>query len=340
MADHKQATEVSIATTTDQSEFSSWVLKWWKFGVVGLLVASGALFTSYYQANAAKEKSYASWEVLGAAIPANNPLGFAAADPDELAAVAEAESASISGPWARYLEANARDLGGDKSGAAQSLARLQDDYPDHLLNDLRFSFPDNPTPQTVAERMAAAVEGEAAWKSAHPSLFNNPDPPAAAPTVRMTTNEGPILIALYPEAAPKHVENFLKLCNEGFYNDTKFHRVITGFMIQGGDPNTKEADVDQWGQGGPGYKVDAEDNDLRHFRGYLSAAKMGGDAQSSGSQFFITTGSPHHLDGVHVVFGKVLEGMDTVGIIESGAIALGTQDRPDSPATIVSTETL
>ena len=93
-------------------------------------------------------------------------------------------------------------------------------------------------------------------------------------------------------------------------------------MIQGGDPNTKDVDVDLWGQGGPGYKVDQEKNDLRHFRGYLSAAKMGADTQSSGSQFFITTGTPHHLDGLHVVFGKVLEGMDTVGIIESGPIAV------------------
>ena len=339
MADDKQATEVTIAATADQSEFSSWVMRWWKLGAAGLMVGSVALFASYYQESQAKKESYATWEVLGAAIPVNNPLGFAAADADQLAAVAESEADAIAGPWARYLEANARDLGGDKDGAAQSLGKLQDDYPSHLLNDLRFTFSDSPTPLTVAERMTAAVQGEAAWEEAHPALFANPAPPEGSPTVRMVTTEGPIEITLYPEAAPKHVENFLKLCGEGFYNDTKFHRVISGFMIQGGDPNTKEPNVDLWGQGGPGYKVDREENELKHFRGYLSAAKMGGEVQSSGSQFFITTGAPHHLDGVHVVFGKVVGGMETVGIIESGVIALGTQDRPDSPATIISTET-
>ena len=339
MADHKQATEISIAATTDQSEFSSWVFKWWKLGAIGLLVGSGALLASYYQANAIQEENYATWEVLSGAIPVNSPLGFAAADPEELSAVAESESTAIAGPWARYLEANARDLGGDKAGAVETLSKLQDNYPDHILNDLRFPFPDSPKPLTVAERMSASVAGQAAWESAHPALFNNADPAPDAPTVRMVTTEGPITIALYPEAAPQHVQNFLKLCGEGFYDGTKFHRVISGFMIQGGDPNTKEPNVDLWGLGGPGYKVDAEENDLRHFKGYLSAAKMGGEAQSSGSQFFITTGNPHHLDGVHVVFGKVLDGMETVGIIESGVIALGTQDRPDSPATILSTET-
>jgi len=340
MADHKQATEVTIASTASESGFSAWVMKWWKVAAAGLVVGSLALVASYYQESSRTAESYASWDALNASIPTSNPLGFVAADPDELAAVADAESGGLAGPWARYLEAHARDIGGDKEGATKTLGQLQDDHPTHILNDLRFPFPDNPTPLTVAERMSASVQSEAAWEAGHSFLFSNPEPSGDSPRVKMVTTEGPITIALYPEAAPKHVENFVKLCGEGFYNDTKFHRVISGFMIQGGDPNSKEPNVDLWGQGGPGYKVDSEENDLRHFSGYLSAAKTSGDTQSSGSQFFITTGNPHHLDGVHVIYGKVVEGMDAVGIIESGVIAAGTSDRPESPATILSTEVL
>ena len=340
MVDHKQATEVTIASTADESGFSAWVMKWWKVGVAGLLVGSTALIGSYYQENVERAESYATWEVLGAAIPVANPMGFMAADPEELAAVAESEAGALAGPWARYLEAHARDIGGDKEAASKAIGQLQDDHPGHMLNELRFNFAGNPTPLTIAERMAGSIQSESAWEAAHPALFSNPEPAADGPKVKMVTTEGPITIALYPEAAPKHVENFVKLCGEGFYNDTKFHRVISGFMIQGGDPNSKEADVSTWGQGGPDYKIDAEENDLKHFSGYLSAAKTAGDTQSSGSQFFITTGAPHHLDGVHVIYGKVIEGMDAVGIIEAGVIAAGTSDRPETPATILSTEVL
>jgi cyclophilin family peptidyl-prolyl cis-trans isomerase len=144
---------------------------------------------------------------------------------------------------------------------------------------------------------------------------------------------------LYAELAPKHVENFVKLCREGFYNGTKFHRVMRGFMIQGGDPNSREGAPETWGAGGPDYKVAHEESGLAHFAGYLSAAKKTGEKESSGSQFFITTGDAHHLDGQHVVFGKVLDGLDVVGTIESSAVVEGT-DRPVNPVSIQTVEIL
>ena len=339
MPDHRDAVEVTIAATNDQSEFTLWVLKWWKAGVAALLVVSVVLIANQVVSDAEYARDIEAWERLGQAVSVENPALFIEADSDVIASMADAETDNISGPWARYLEATVRAQSGDDQGALAALGKLGRDHPHHILNSLRVSFGGEPTPQTVVERLSQSLEDQAAWESAHPFLFDNPAPSAGAPSVRIVTTEGLIVVGLYPDLAPKHVENFLKLCAESYYNDTKFHRVIAGFMIQGGDPNSKEADVDLWGEGGPGHKVDHEDNDLRHFTGYLSAAKRSGEKESSGSQFFITTGDQHHLDGLHVVFGKVLSGMDTVGIIESSVIVPGTR-RPETPALITSTEVL
>lgn len=339
MVDHKQATEVIIAATDDRSEFSAWVIKWWKVGAAILLAGSVAIVLNYQQEERRGAQSVATWEVLGGAVPVDRPDLFTEANADVLAAVASGEAENLAGPWARYLEASVRDQTGDTEGALAALAELESDHPNHLLNTLRVDFPGEAAPMAVVERLSTTIEDRAAWEAAHPTLFDNPEPAPGSPSVRITTTEGPILVTLYSDLAPKHVENFLKLCREGFYTDTKFHRVIADFMVQGGDPNSKEADVDLWGLGGPGYKVDREENNLRHFTGYLAAAKMGGEVESSGSQFYITTGTPHHLDGQHVVFGKVIEGMETVRIIESAAILPGTS-RPETPASISSTEVL
>ncbi|MFD1018551.1 peptidylprolyl isomerase [Thalassobacillus hwangdonensis] len=120
-----------------------------------------------------------------------------------------------------------------------------------------------------------------------------------------------ILIDFYPEAAPKTVENFEKLANSGFYDGVTFHRVIPGFVAQGGDPTGT-------GAGGPGYtiKCETEGNPHKHVAGSLSMAHAGKD--TGGSQFFIVHEPQPHLDGVHTVFGQVTEGMDTVLDIKPG----------------------
>jgi len=339
MPEHKDATEVAYATTSDESEFTLWVLRWWKLGSLLLLGGAATLVLVNRQQHASHAEQVASWEKLGEAISVDSLTQTGNSDAATISAVAASQSANASGPWARYLEASVRDMDGDHEGAIVALGQLAEDHPEHLLNTLRIPFQGSTTPLTVVERLNQTLQGQAAWEAAHPSLFDNPAPLSGAPSVRIVTTEGPILVSLYPDLAPKHVENFLKLCGEGFYDDTRFHRVIAGFMVQGGDPNSKDVDVDLWGLGGPGYKVEREENGLRHFTGYLAAAKNSGEAESSGSQFYITTGSPHHLDGQHVVFGKVTEGMETVGIIESAVIVPGTS-RPETPTTVTSTEVL
>jgi len=123
------------------------------------------------------------------------------------------------------------------------------------------------------------------------------------------TNFGNIVIQLFPDLAPGHVDNFVKLAKDGFYDGTTFHRVIPGFMIQGGDPNSKDDDRSNDGQGGPGYTINAEFSDRPHKRGILSMARAQ-NPNSAGSQFFIVVADSNFLDGQYTVFGEVIEGME------------------------------
>ncbi len=123
------------------------------------------------------------------------------------------------------------------------------------------------------------------------------------------TKHGEIKIKFLPEVAPGHVNNFIKLAKEGFYDGTIFHRVIPGFMIQGGDPNTKGDNQATYGMGGPGYTIKAEFNEKSHKRGMLSMARSS-DPDSAGSQFFIVVKDSPFLDRQYTVFAEVVSGME------------------------------
>ena len=125
----------------------------------------------------------------------------------------------------------------------------------------------------------------------------------------LETNFGNIVFELSPNIAPETVRNFIKLAKSNFYDGTLFHRVIPGFMIQGGDPNTKTSNKSKWGQGGPGYTIKAEFNSRSHLRGIVSMARAT-DPNSAGSQFFIVTTDSTFLDKQYTVFAEVVKGMD------------------------------
>ena len=125
----------------------------------------------------------------------------------------------------------------------------------------------------------------------------------------VNTNLGNIQFELLSDIAPETVRNFIKLTKSGFYDGTLFHRVIPKFMIQGGDPNTKESDKSTWGTGGPGYNMKAEFNSRSHLRGIVSMARSS-DPDSAGSQFFIVTSDSTFLDKQYTVFGEVVDGME------------------------------
>ena len=162
--------------------------------------------------------------------------------------------------------------------------------------------------------------------------------------VHITTNEGTMLIELYPEDAPNTVHNFLELVESGFYDGVIFHRIIPGFMIQAGDPNTKdpESDRNSWGSGGPGYQISEEFNTLQHDRGAVSMAR-GSDKDSAGSQFFIVHKDSNFLDGDYTIFGRLIPGTFSFSALER-VVDLETDAR-DAPidvekATIVKAKTL
>ncbi len=153
------------------------------------------------------------------------------------------------------------------------------------------------------------------------------------PHVVIVTNKGEIEVELFADAAPKHVENFVKLVEERFYVGTTFHRIVPGFVIQGGDPNSKDDDRMNDGTGGPGYTIEAEIN-LPHKRGSLAAARQGDrvnpEKRSSGSQFYICLKDLPQLDrGGYTVFGQVVRGMDVVDRI--AAVERDARDNPVSP---------
>ena len=146
------------------------------------------------------------------------------------------------------------------------------------------------------------------------------------------TADGEMVVEFWPDVAPKTVENFKKLANEKFYDGTAFHRIIKGFMIQGGDPKTKDASKEmEWGTGDPGYKIKAEFSDRKHVRGVISMARGGGDINSAGCQFFICLDAANSLDGQYTCFGKLIKGEDVLlklGEVECERGGDGNRSKP------------
>ena len=147
--------------------------------------------------------------------------------------------------------------------------------------------------------------------------------PSKKYTVDIDTTAGPITVELWSDVAPGHVNNFVFLARDGFYDNVIFHRVIPGFMIQGGDP-------DGTGSGGPGYRIKAEFNDKKHVRGVLSAARSS-DPNSAGSQFFLMHAAAPHLDRQYTAYGMITKGLD---VLDKIAAAPGRGEKPISPAKI------
>jgi peptidyl-prolyl cis-trans isomerase B (cyclophilin B) len=153
------------------------------------------------------------------------------------------------------------------------------------------------------------------------------------------TTEGDMVVQFWTDAAPNTVENFKKLARQGFYDGTIFHRIVKGFMIQGGDPNSKDpAKENSYGQGGPGYNLKAEFNDHSHDRGVISMAR-GPDPDSAGSQFFICLAPVHRLDHQYTTFGKLIKGQDVlekIGDIEVTRNSMGEPSKPTKRVVIES----
>ena len=184
----------------------------------------------------------------------------------------------------------------------------------------------------IAARVAIAVALLWVWGDVARGADKAPPAPAGQAAAKkelraiIKTKFGEIEIKFFEDIAPKHVENFIKLAKDGFYNGTIFHRVIPGFMIQGGDPNTKDpAKKETYGQGGPDYNVKAEFSDTPHKRGIVSRARAQ-DPDSAGSQFFIVVEDSRFLDRKYTAFGEVVKG---IGVADK--IVNVPKDNRDNP---------
>jgi len=163
---------------------------------------------------------------------------------------------------------------------------------------------------------------------------------AAKDVAVIKTSAGEIVVEFWPDVAPKTVANFEKLAKSGYYDGTLFHRIITGFMAQGGDPLTKDPSKEAaWGTGGPGYQIDAEFNDRKHVRGVISMARSQ-DPNSAGSQFFLMFGPAPFLDKQYTAFGQIIKGDDVLAKIEKTPVTMSAQGEPSKPTEKVSIESI
>jgi peptidyl-prolyl cis-trans isomerase B (cyclophilin B) len=154
------------------------------------------------------------------------------------------------------------------------------------------------------------------------------------------TSEGEMVVQFWTDAAPNTIENFKKLAREGFYDGTIFHRIVKGFMIQGGDPNSKDpAKENSYGQGGPSYKIKAEFNDHSHQRGVISMARSS-DPDSAGSQFFICLAPVPRLDHQYTTFGKLIKGTDVLEKIGDTPVTRNSSGENSKPTKRVVIESI
>jgi peptidyl-prolyl cis-trans isomerase B (cyclophilin B) len=175
----------------------------------------------------------------------------------------------------------------------------------------------------IASTLVAAVAAEEK-KEASPMSTSNE-------VAVIKTNEGDMVVQFWTDAAPNTIENFKKLARQGFYDSTIFHRIVKGFMIQGGDPNSKDpAKESTYGAGDPGYKIKAEFNNHSHDRGVISMAR-GPDPDSAGSQFFICLAPVRRLDGQYTTFGKLIKGDDVLDKIGNTPVERNPQGEMSKP---------
>jgi peptidyl-prolyl cis-trans isomerase B (cyclophilin B) len=154
------------------------------------------------------------------------------------------------------------------------------------------------------------------------------------------TTDGTMVVEFWSDVAPNTVENFKKLARQGFYNGTAFHRIMKGFMIQGGDPLTKDLKAeDRWGTGDPGYKIKAEFNNRHHEHGVMSMARSP-DPDSAGSQFFICLGNAGSLDHQYTAFGKVIRGDDVLDKIGDTPVTMSNSGEPSKPSKRIEIESV
>ncbi|NOT29111.1 MAG: peptidylprolyl isomerase [Planctomycetes bacterium] len=339
MAKHKAPTQITIGSIQQQTLFNELVERYWKLGATLLAAGAIAILIPTYLNSKARTAHHSLWDDLSAQAELGGGFrSIQGGPPESLALFADQHKDSRVGGWAKALEVGGHIEGDELDRAEKAAAQLEELWPDHVLSRAKLYRGSDGSARSLSESILSEKGKLGAWEKEHSFLFSNPDLPPDAPRLRLNTSKGPIVVGLYVDRTPQHSANFLELAKAGFYNGTKFHRVVRGKLIQGGDPNTIAGEPDSWGLGGPESTLELElDPRLRHFRGVLVAWRADNSTRSHGSQFFLTTSDQHEMDGQTVVFGRTLEGDATIEAIESGAVV---EDRPQDPVVIESIEVL
>ena len=343
MAKHRAPAQIEIATTVEKTWLHEAVERHWKTAVMAAVVFTGVILWTQSRNRAARENLEEGWDRLSSELTFPSPMffgsgSFDAPTPSVLSLLADDLGDSPAAAWAKVVEVGKYVEEGQYDDAERVLGELSKEWPDHPVAKQALYPSADGKLVTLAEHISERASSMKEWRAANPFLFKNPEPPADAPRVRVKTEKGDFVVALYSDRTPLHTENFLKRCRENYYDGTRFHRVLPNKMIQGGDPNTIEGEEDTWGLGGPEETVPPEiDPELKHFTGVLAAAKKGGATNSSGSQFYIVTEPNHVWDGNYTVFGTVVEGLSVVEAIAGEPV---NGDRPENPVVLQSTEIL
>ena len=336
---HKSATSVTLAPVAEKSTFAVFVSKFWIHGLILFLAVAGWVVFSFQQSQTQAKGRAESWDKLAAASTLEGMTRrVPKAEPTAFEALAGELRGTDVGPWTRWLEANSL-LNQRKFAEAQTaLERLKTDYPGHPLVADTWNLGGDSA--SLTDAWIKGLAARSAWEGSHSELFANPTPAGGSPRVAIRTSLGDIELTLLADKAPQHVAAFLDQCANGYYKDTKFHRIDPEMGIDAGDPNSAGTDVAQWGQGGKDKTTAYVDTGLYHFRGSVSAALGASRKESLTSQFTILTKDRHDLDGQRVVFGVVTAGLDIVQQIAVAAQATDGSGRPESPITITSIEQL
>ena len=324
MAKHKAATEITIIQE-ERSAFAETVDRY-KWHGLGLLVIISAFIVWRQRAGEAAVKvERADWAEFYEAQNGQDDVSEALAE-----AITRIKDPSVAS-WAG-MEKTIRQAGDRSFGAAEEALSQARNNGSAILTKMTFPVGSEGTEETLFQSMERQIATEKAFHAENDFIYSNPPLPDDAPVVEFQTDQGTIAVGLYMDYAP-HVKNMT--VGEA-YDGVRFHRVVGGQFIQGGDPNSREEDATTWGTGGPGYTVPKEDSVLKHVAGALAAAKPGGAKDSSGSQFYITAQPMHRqFDGGYVVYGQVIEGLEIVESISNGAIREDKAETPVEPVTIV-----
>jgi cyclophilin family peptidyl-prolyl cis-trans isomerase len=284
----------------------------------GVAVAFAGLFLAFqYVQHQEREAHGDSWGALMAGV--NLSALLTGGGTDELRLVATEHAGKPAGVWAAALLVTAEARQGKLDQAGAALEEFRSLASSHPLLRNEMPWGSESVRLTLPEFDERLLQQAQAWREEHAQLFSNPAPAPDAPRVQMRTSMGSVTLQLYPERAPRHVENFLTRVRVGSYAGTRIHMVVPGALVYAGDPYSVQDDLESvklWGKGGAGETVAKEDSGLSHFAGVLASVPLGGaDGGSQALQFCLTVSANHALDESGTVFGQVIDGLSVLRAI-------------------------